>query len=438
MTTAVAGPSQLPLPRDGRDPSPSTDIDSRRTSLVSGSAVSFHTAKSNQSRTHSEISLESSVSTSSGHTVGAPGKKGETDVGPLHILSGAQGIHVVKMSEATVEVHTGSRPDPLLQRMAGSVPQGVPYTPLALHAGPPPPSPPPSRDGDETSTIQRSPSPKLTFTRSEPVPLQSSARPSFEPPRKRSFGSAAQPTLSTRVDLPSTSDSVRKRPSTETRTSVRSVTDNTSYSSPRVDPATPSTSEHPPSISTDRQGSLSASPPSIKSSHMSMDGYLQPPSSHRPARRNTTGSSATALSTRPSRSLTHQYQGSSSAQQRGFAYEDTDAYMAGHMAAHAQMLGLTPAAGGTGLGFGELDSDILMQADQIRRERITKRRHQEQQEAEMAALTKATSKEDNNVLVGNLIGEDHVNYVMMYNMLTGIRTSVSNDTTLFYHTFSLV
>ena len=28
-------------------------------------------------------------------------------------------------------------------------------------------------------------------------------------------------------------------------------------------------------------------------------------------------------------------------------------------------------------------------------------------------------------MVGNLIGEGHVNYVLMYNMLTGIRTAVS-------------
>jgi hypothetical protein len=33
--------------------------------------------------------------------------------------------------------------------------------------------------------------------------------------------------------------------------------------------------------------------------------------------------------------------------------------------------------------------------------------------------------EPDRVLVGNLIGEDHVNYVMMYNMLTGIRIGVS-------------
>jgi hypothetical protein len=32
------------------------------------------------------------------------------------------------------------------------------------------------------------------------------------------------------------------------------------------------------------------------------------------------------------------------------------------------------------------------------------------------------------VLVGNLIGEDHVNYILMYNMLTGIRIGVSAST----------
>ena len=107
------------------------------------------------------------------------------------------------------------------------------------------------------------------------------------------------------------------------------------------------------------------------------------------------------------------------------ALDDTDAYTAAHSSAHAQMLGLTPGPDGT-LGFGELDSDILMQADQIRRERTAKKRHQEQQEAEMAAITKAAGKEEEKVVVGNLIGEGHVNYVLMYNMLTGIRIGVSD------------
>lgn len=38
-----------------------------------------------------------------------------------------------------------------------------------------------------------------------------------------------------------------------------------------------------------------------------------------------------------------------------------------------------------------------------------------------------TEPEPERVLVGNLIGEDHVNYVLMYNMLTGIRIGVSEN-----------
>ncbi|KAF9245387.1 hypothetical protein BU15DRAFT_85686 [Melanogaster broomeanus] len=70
-----------------------------------------------------------------------------------------------------------------------------------------------------------------------------------------------------------------------------------------------------------------------------------------------------------------------------------------------------------------------MQAEQIRRER---KRAKAQKDAE-EALTRTASKrrgsfgkeDDNRVPVGNLIGEDHVNYVLMYNMLTGIRIAVS-------------
>ena len=126
---------------------------------------------------------------------------------------------------------------------------------------------------------------------------------------------------------------------------------------------------------------------------------------------------------RPSRTLLQSHQQHQSSflphdPQRTFAYDDSDAYTAAHAAAHAQLLGL-PAPGST--GFGELDSDILMQADQIRRERLSKqRRQQEQHEAQMQALKEEKEK----VVVGHLIDEDHVNYVLMYNMLTGIRIAV--------------
>ena len=135
-----------------------------------------------------------------------------------------------------------------------------------------------------------------------------------------------------------------------------------------------------------------------------------------------------------------------------------------------------------------LDSDILKEAEQIRRERNSKRAREAQREraeaeakssgqqqhvhiqpqphhrrtgsrepttddeggiAEVAAAGADTSMhvahgngiglvdggalpagikekvEEDRVLVGNLIGEDHVNYVLMYNMLTGIRIGVS-------------
>lgn len=69
-----------------------------------------------------------------------------------------------------------------------------------------------------------------------------------------------------------------------------------------------------------------------------------------------------------------------------------------------------------------VDPDILEQANQIRKQRISKRvKAQAQLEAEARA---PKEKEREEVLVGNLIGEDHVNYVLMYNMLTGIRVAV--------------
>jgi 1-phosphatidylinositol-4-phosphate 5-kinase len=106
-----------------------------------------------------------------------------------------------------------------------------------------------------------------------------------------------------------------------------------------------------------------------------------------------------------------------------------------------------------------LSDDILKEAEQIRRERNSKRARAQAQanaeaEAEAARLTAAhpavrqaeavagattndegvvimtgaprgREDEENKVMIGKVIGEDHVNYVMMYNMLTGIRIGVS-------------
>ncbi|KAF9528392.1 hypothetical protein CPB83DRAFT_766872 [Crepidotus variabilis] len=192
--------------------------------------------------------------------------------------------------------------------------------------------------------------------------------------------------------------------------------------------------------STDTKGLRVITPPQAPSSsgaavlaaaaHMSVDGYLQPPppslatvgsnslSSAKPTRRNTTGS--TPLT--PKRFL------SSSNHSKGLS----------------QPFSPTDDAIVLGEGSIELASDIELHAERIRRERTAKRA-KAQLEAEAALTARqevATAAADTaaaaqaqaqaqaaqgqeQVLVGNLIGEDHANYVLMYNMLTGIRIAVS-------------
>lgn len=135
---------------------------------------------------------------------------------------------------------------------------------------------------------------------------------------------------------------------------------------------------------------------------------LQPPppaGGARPTRRNTTGSSTN----RPSRNL-----------------QDANAHMSVQLSAQGAPGYGFPAygAGVTDDGIpGELDSEILKEAEQIRAERRAKA----QQEAE-AAMTANPAKKGNDEeqpVVGKMIEEGHVNYVLMYNMLTGIRVAVS-------------
>lgn len=102
--------------------------------------------------------------------------------------------------------------------------------------------------------------------------------------------------------------------------------------------------------------------------------------------------------------------------------------------------GITPSIG----PIDEVTSSILAQEDLIRKERQTKRLEQakERQEEEeriggrtmgsMPSLKRRSTRAGSvsgapggGVLIGNLIGQDHANYVLMYNMLTGIRIGVS-------------
>ncbi|KAG9074679.1 Phosphatidylinositol-4-phosphate 5-kinase [Ceratobasidium sp. 370] len=128
------------------------------------------------------------------------------------------------------------------------------------------------------------------------------------------------------------------------------------------------------------------------------DGLLHPPaaragpSAPTPTRRNTTGTLTAATSpTKAARKMQH-------------SHSQSGGPSLGHTRTRSQTL-----AG------QDLHSDILKEAEQIRRERISKRSRDKDD------LPSTGDK----VLVGNLIGEDHANYVLMYNMLTGIRIGVS-------------
>ena len=71
-------------------------------------------------------------------------------------------------------------------------------------------------------------------------------------------------------------------------------------------------------------------------------------------------------------------------------------------------------------------SDDEMEMDELEEAR---RRMEALKKSSSRRMSKRKKEDDNDrVLIGTRIGEDHVNYVLMYNMLTGIRVSVSGHT----------
>ena len=58
------------------------------------------------------------------------------------------------------------------------------------------------------------------------------------------------------------------------------------------------------------------------------------------------------------------------------------------------------------------DEDAMLWADKIREKRASKRKRKEEED-------------DDRVIVGTKVDEQHVNWVTAYNMLTGIRFTVS-------------
>lgn len=173
------------------------------------------------------------------------------------------------------------------------------------------------------------------------------------------------------------------------------------------------------------------------------------PSRMTPSRRNTIGTSAQALQKQRRR---HSSIGSQASRQSS---RERDGGGTGLQGMFDEPVSSPSRAQGAPVRTGDagFDEAIAKQYDQIRRERETKKMRElqsgagesEQQAAQQAqggqtqdggalwggmALNRSKSArrltdDEPKVLIGNVIGEEHANYVLMYNMLTGIRIGVS-------------
>ncbi|EDQ99005.1 phosphatidylinositol phosphate kinase PIPK5 [Laccaria bicolor S238N-H82] len=334
---------------------------STHSSMLSSSATSYKTAPVSAAASRQSLPLSTTSTASSPHTITNRDGDDSTNNEQPQII----------MVTSEVEVETGpAGQDSYFTRTTVTksvTTETVQPSSDEVHFGPPPPSPPASVERDEL----------------EPPPPPSRLLPASH--------------SDSVIRESSTTARERQASSTSSRLTARSSTFDTTLHR----------------ASTDTKGSLPtlryASPPTAagesSSKSAAYDPYLQPPVAiipMRPTRRNTTGSSPIAASfKRGHQTHTRQY-GSSSHSPEDASY-----------------------IGEAGI---ELASDIEIAAEQIRRERMEKRAKQQLQQEAEAALTRAEARpksEQDMPLVGNLIGEDHVNYVLMYNMLTGIRIGVS-------------
>jgi len=374
LTTTMASAAILVPQQHRRSPSPATPArnDSHRhshlsaNSLVSSSAASFKTAPLSAA-SHTSLALSTSSHSSSVHTI-----RDAEGINPIYSLASGQEMHIVKVTSDTVQIEAGPIPDSYFGRVGKTVLRAVQHNGDA-QPGPPPPSPPASverveEDSESFPTIDQS------HMRASPEPIHTRTASGADSLQDHSSISSSR--FNT-IRPPQPQEPPLQRSSTDTRTSLRTVLTNPN---PVPIQGTQSTAE----ASTSR------------AAHLSVDGHLQPPVTipyQRPTRRNTTGSTPLGA-----KRITPGHG-------KGVSQPSDDTVL--------------------GEGSVELASDIEMHAERIRRERNAKRAKQ-QQEAE-AALTRAESSAPVNPdqpLVGNLIGEDHVNYVLMYNMLTGIRIGV--------------
>ncbi|KDR79870.1 hypothetical protein GALMADRAFT_222809 [Galerina marginata CBS 339.88] len=342
-------------------------------SLITSSPTSYRTAPLTAgSRTSLALSTSSH---SSVHTISATVR--ESNAGnPTYGLP--QEVHIVKVTNDTVQIEPGTVPDSYFEKIGKSVICTI--QPESDHAGPPPPSPPASIDDQLNEGLAQAPTRMLYNVQSDPTPVRNDVDTTTHDRQ-----ASASPSRFNNIRILAPQPALQ-RSSTDTKAS---------YPAPRT------IITHPSPQLQSEQPNAEASSSTPSRTHLSVDGYLQPPSlsSQRPTRRNTTGSTPQT----PKRVGTSPH-GKGASQ----PFNSTDDAVLGE-------------------GGLELASDIELHAERIRRERFSKRA--KQQEAE-AALTRAESSAAGGVvqdtpLVGNLIGEDHVNYVLMYNMLTGIRIAVS-------------
>lgn len=257
------------------------------------------------------------------------------------------------------------------------------HSTFVTNVGPPPPSPPASVERiEEEEEESRVYAPRLTMpSHSEPPVIYDEPESIIQPPpRAKSLHRASTDTRVSLATLPMSQQHPSSHPSPMPIPEPSSRVDGHIHPLPQ-----PSATTTTPTTATTPVTNLSTSAPN-------------------PSRRHTTGSSAPKHHQRL-------YQRFAAPQPQ--ALDDTAAVL--------------------GDAALELQSDIKIHSEQIRRERQSKRAKQQAQAEAEAALTRTDTRgtrgtkedDDSKPLVGNLIGEDHVNYVLMYNMLTGIRIGVS-------------
>ena len=336
-------------------------LDSQRTSVVSTSGSSFQTAQS-----HTQTLSPSS----SASTLPAPTQH-ERANSSLPILHQSQEVHLLTVTDDAVKLDSSTSPDSLLHKVGRSL-LSTPVVPVpALKQDPPQRALFTQSDGAINKVGPPPPSPPTSDEQAvdeekfpKPTPKAEAKTPTV------TFGTSLrerQPssTSTSSYDVSSKRPApILHRASTDTKASVSSRPGLSTIPTPTRPFA--QVTDSPVSDSFHMlEASTSSQPVRAKGPN---DALLRP-LPVRPKRRNTIGAATPA---------------------HPFPYDDI----------HAE---------------GELASEIQQQQEQLIRERQTKRAKAQQE---------AASKDPEKPLVGNWVKEGHQNYVLMYNMLTGIRIAV--------------